>query len=254
FSGPALLSGPGPFGNRSTVHTAVSAGPGVQPNGSFTFPSGQANNTAFHTYGMIWSVNMMQYYVDDPTKPFYIVTSGDLKQGDTWPLNLKLFLLMNLAVGGTLGGTPSASTPNPGIMMVDYVRQYQPSATVTAPVLGNPPPISVKAGATAGNTSTFTPGLAQGTGFVYFSCSTDAPKSSCSIATTDPLNTHVLNSSANESVTVTVTTTANSILPPRFFDPRRGFRLPIALAATLLLMIVVLALRSRGRAWHPAFG
>ena len=251
---PAVFGGPGPFGNRSTVHTALSAGPGVQPNGSFTFPSGQANNTAFHAYGMIWSANMMQYYVDDPTKPFYIVTSSDLKQGDTWPLNLKLFLLMNLAVGGTLGGTPSASTPNPGIMMVDYVRQYQPSATVTAPVLGNPPPISVKAGATTGNTSTFTPGLAQGTGFVYFFCSTDAPKSSCSIATTDPLNNHVLNSSATESVTVTVTTTANSILPAYFFDPGRQFRLPVTVAAFLLLMIVVLAPRMRSRTWRLAFG
>jgi len=247
---PQVLNGPGPNGNRSTIHTTVTGGTGT--GGSYTFPAGQQADIAFHAYGVIWSANMVQFYVDDATHPFLIKTPSDLPSGDTWPFNAQIFLLMNVAVGGTLGGS-TTNLVNPQPLMADYVRQYSPSV-VAKPTLGTPPSISVKAGATAGNTSTFTPGLAQGTGFVYFSCSTDAPKSSCSIATTDPLNTHVLNSSANESVTVTVTTTANSILPPRFFDPRRGFRLPIALAATLLLMIVVLALRSRGRAWHPAFG
>jgi beta-glucanase (GH16 family) len=163
---------------------------------------------------------MMQFYVDDPTKPFLIETPASLAAGDTWPFNANLFLLMNVAVGGTLGGTPSASTPNPGIMMVDYVRQYIPSTAVTVPVLGTPPPITVKAGATSGNVSTFSPTLATGTGYVYFSCSTNAPKASCAIITTDPLTPHVISASSLESVTVTVTTTANTseakAIPPAY--------------------------------------
>jgi len=55
---PAVLGGPGPTGNRSTLHTSSTDGSGVQPNGQFTFPGGAANNTAFHTYGMIWSANI----------------------------------------------------------------------------------------------------------------------------------------------------------------------------------------------------
>jgi len=249
---PSVLGGPGPTGNRSTLHTALTDGAGVQPNGSFRFTNGAANNTAFHFYGVIWSANMQQYYIDNPLQPYYIAASSDLKPGDTWPFNLKFFLLMNVAVGGTLGGTPSASTPNPGIMMVDYVRQYQPLAPVTAPALGNPPSITVKAGATTGNTSTFTPGLMPGTGFVYFSCSTDAPKASCAISTTDTLNAHVVNSSAPsaESVTVTVTTTANSILPLFFFNPKIRVWLPLAIAGFVVLTLVVLARPTRSRAWR----
>jgi beta-glucanase (GH16 family) len=247
---PAVLGGPGPTGNRSTLHTATTDGSGVQPNGQFTFPNGQANNSAFHTYGMIWSANMQQYYIDNPLKPYYIATASDLKSGDTWPFNLNMFLIMNVAVGGTLGGTPGASTPNPGVMMVDYVRQYQPAAAVTKPTLGNPPSITVKAGVTTGNSSTFTPGLTSGTGFVYFSCSTSAPKASCSVATNDPLNTHIANSSpmgAAETVTVTVATTANAALPPFSLDPRIHIWMPITIAGLLVLLLLVLALRGQAR-------
>jgi beta-glucanase (GH16 family) len=204
-------SGPGPGGNRTTIHTSATDGSGVQPNGAYTFPSGQANDTAFHTYGMIWSANMQQFYIDNPLQPYYITTPSNLSSGDTWPFNLPIFLITNIAVGGTLGGTPSSSTTNPAKMMLDYVRQYQPSAAVSAPVMGTPNPtaISVTAGATSGNTSTVTPTLMPATGYVYFSCSTTAPNASCAITTNDPLNKYVVSSSANpaETVTVAVTTT-----------------------------------------------
>jgi beta-glucanase (GH16 family) len=206
----AVLNGPGPAGNRSTLHTTVTGGSGLQPNGAFKFPSGQANDTAFHTYGVIWSANMQQFYIDNPLQPYYIATPTNLPSGDSWPFNAKLFLLANLAVGGTLGGTPSASTPNPAIMMMDYVRQYQ-ATPVTPPAMGTPPPISVQAGATTGN-ATFSPTLAPGTGYAYFSCSTNAPNASCAISTNDPLNTYVVSSGASpaESVTATVTTSGTT--------------------------------------------
>jgi beta-glucanase (GH16 family) len=159
-------SGPGPGGNRTTIHTSATDGSGLQPNGVFTFPSGQANDTAFHTYGMIWSANMQQFYIDNPLQPYYITTPSNLASGDTWPFNAQIFLLTNIAVGGTLGGTPSSSTPNPAVMMLDYIRQYLPSAAVSAPAMGTPPAITVTAGATTDNSSTFTPGLTAGTGYV----------------------------------------------------------------------------------------
>ena len=243
---PSVLSGPGPAGNRSTLHTALTDGSGVQPNGSFSFTNGAANNTGFHFYGVIWSANMQQYYIDNPLQPYYIATPSDLKPGDTWPFNLPFFLLMNVAVGGTLGGS-TANLVNPQPLLADYVRQYSP-LTVTKPTLGDPPSITVKAGATTGNSSTFTPGLTSDTGFVYFSCSTDAPKASCAISTTDQLNKHVVNSSSMESVTATVTTTANSILPPFFFNLRMRIWLPIAVAGFLVLMVVAVARRTLSRA------
>jgi beta-glucanase (GH16 family) len=245
---PQVFNGPGPNGNKSTIHTAVTAGNGI--GGSYTFPAGQQASTAFHAYGVIWSANMMQFYVDDATKPFLIETSSNLSSGDTWPFNTQLFVLMNVAVGGTLGG-PTTNLVNPQPLMADYVRQYLPSA-VPSPTLGNPPSITVKAGATTGSSSTFTPALTPGTGYVYFTCTTNAPKSSCTVTTTDTLNSFVVNSSAAESVTVSVTTTANSISPPLFFDPKLRIWLPMAIAALLVLVVLTLARRMQSRALRYA--
>jgi len=126
---------------------------------TFTFPAGMANNTALHKYGVIWSANMVQHYVDDPTHPFYIATISDLGGGDLWPFNASSFILLNLAVGGNLGGdiTGLASPTQP--YLVDYVRQYK-AAAVPVPVLPAPPSITVRAGDSSGvaNTSKLTPG------------------------------------------------------------------------------------------------
>jgi beta-glucanase (GH16 family) len=205
---PQVDGGPGPGGNRTTIHTAATGGDGVQPNGAYTFPSGKANNTGFHTYGMIWSANMQQFYIDNPLQPYYITTPSNIASTDSWPFNLPIFLITNIAVGGTLGGTPSSSTPNPAIMTYDYIRQYQPSAAVAAPAMGTPPPITVAAGATTGS-STFRPVLTAGTGYVYFTCSTNAPNASCAITTTDSLNPYVVSSSASPADSVTAAVTTN---------------------------------------------
>jgi beta-glucanase (GH16 family) len=249
---PQIDSGPGPGGNKTTIHTALTGGDGI--GGLYTFPNGQQADTAFHAYGTIWSANMMQFYIDDPTQPFLIETPSNLPSGDTWAFNAQTFLITNIAVGGTLGGTPSASTPNPGVMMLDYVRQYQPSGAVSAPVMGTPPSITVTAGATSGNTSTFMPTLTAGTGYVYFSCSTTAPKASCAIKTTDPLNPYVINSNAAESVTVAATTTANSnganSVPAPFFNPKtRIWPATSIMAGFLVSMVVASAERRRRRTW-----
>jgi beta-glucanase (GH16 family) len=223
---PQVLSGPGPGGNKTTLHTTVTGGNGI--GALYTFPSGQQADTR---------------------------TPSDLSSGDTWPFNAQLFLLMNVAVGGTLGGS-TTNTPSPDLMLVDYVRQYQPAAAVSAPVMGTPPSITVKAGATTGNSSAFTPGLTSSIGFAYFSCTTNAPKASCAISTNDPLNRFVTNSSATpaETVTVSVTTTANtsaatSIPALFFFNPRMRTLLSIATAAFLVLMIVALAQNRQRRSW-----
>jgi beta-glucanase (GH16 family) len=246
---PQVFNGPGPNGNKSTIHTSLTGGTGI--GGTYTFPSGQQADTAFHAYGVIWSPNMMQFYIDDATHPFLIKTTSDLSSGDIWPFNAQIFLLMNVAVGGNLGGSTS-NLVNPLPLMADYVRVYS-SSVVAGPTLGTPPSISVQAGATTDNNSTFTPELTPGTGFAYFSCSTDAPNASCAISTTDPLNAYVVNSSIAESVTVSVTTTANSILFPQIFNPKTRKWLPEVIVAFLALTIFAFALRLQSRAWRYNF-
>ena len=253
------LGGAGIGGNISTIHTKNTDGAGVQTNKhTFTFPVGMANNTALHKYGVIWSANMVQHYVDDPTHPFYIATISDLGSGDLWPFNASSFILLNLAVGGNLGGSTTGLASPTQPYLVDYVRQYKASAALAPPMLPAPPSITVKAGDSSGvaNTSKFIPGLASGTGFVFFTCTTNAPKASCSVGTSDPVSPFVVNSSpsgAAETVTVTVTTTANSVFPPLFLTPRLRIWLPIAIGALFALMLFNLARRMRSPAWRYSF-
>jgi beta-glucanase (GH16 family)/uncharacterized protein involved in high-affinity Fe2+ transport len=118
---PQVDNGAGPAGNNSTIHTALTGGSGIGER--YTFPSGEAADTAFHTYGIVWTQNQMQFFVDDASTPFFTVTPGSLPSGDTWPFNQGIFTLLNVAVGGTLGGSTTGLT-NPGPMIVDYVRWY----------------------------------------------------------------------------------------------------------------------------------
>jgi beta-glucanase (GH16 family) len=136
---PQVDGGPGPTGNRSTIHTAETGGTGI--GGAYTFPSGQQADTAFHIYGVIWSPDMMEFYVDDPSAPFFVVTPDDLPPGDTWPFNADIFLIVNVAVGGTLGGSTTGLN-NPQPLVADYVRWYTPSSGPAAakPAVGNPIP------------------------------------------------------------------------------------------------------------------
>jgi len=248
------VGGLGPTKIRSTIHgPGYSGGSGLGQN--FTFPTGPTGDvTSFHIYGAIWSPNIVQFYVDDPSNVFLIRTANDVPGGSgQWVFNHSFINITNLAVGGGFPGNPDQTTPSPATMLVDYIRYYQRSA-VPAPTLGNPPSITVKAGAATGNSSTLTIGDTMGSGRVFLSCSTTAPKASCSIATGNALNTNVIDftSSATASATVTVATVANSTALRFFFGPKLISRPVSAIAAILLLWFFALASRTRGRNWHPA--
>src|ERR1700722_7101328 len=118
---PQVDNGAGPSGNNSTIHTTKTGGSGVGQR--YTFPSGQPADTAFHTYGIVWTANQMQFYVDNASSPFFTATPSILPSGDTWPFNQSLFTILNVAIGGTLGGSIRGRT-NPQPMLVDYVRWY----------------------------------------------------------------------------------------------------------------------------------
>ena len=206
------ISGPGATGNCSTIHTAVTGGSGKGK--CFTFPSGQQIDSAFHIYGQIWSANMIQYYIDDPTQPYFVVTASDLPAGDTWPFSSSanaFFIIMNIAVGGTLGSPTDSGTGSQLPMLVDYVRQYTPTS-VSAPSLTPNGSITVTAGATTGNTAGIDMLGTLGSGRVTFTCTTAAPKSSCTVTSSDVVNNHTVDfsNSGTATATVSVTTTANS--------------------------------------------
>lgn len=80
---------------------------------------------AFHTYGIIWAENMIQFYIDSPEniKNTYIPNP---KTPGNWPYNQPFYLIMNFAVGGDWGGKEGVDdTIWPQTMEVDYVKVYQ---------------------------------------------------------------------------------------------------------------------------------
>ena len=125
----------GPSTTSSTVH-----GPGYSgANGignRYTFPNGgRIDDGSYHTYGVVWSPNQMQFYRDNPTKPYFTLTPSNIPSGDQWVFNNPFFVLLNFAIGsGGFPGPTDSSTPSTGTMLVDYVRVYQSSTTINSGV------------------------------------------------------------------------------------------------------------------------
>jgi beta-glucanase (GH16 family) len=102
------LHGPGYFAGKS-----VSEG--------FTLSKGRFSDD-FHVFAVEWEPQLIRFYVDD--KLYSTRTPADLPAGTRWAFDHQFFLLLNLAVGGNLPGSPDSSTVFPQRMLVDYVRVY----------------------------------------------------------------------------------------------------------------------------------
>lgn len=111
-----------PNSTSSTAHgPGYSGGSGV--GGRFFFPdTGRIDDASFHTYGVVWSPYKMQFYRDDWTQPFLIVTPLSIPPGSQWVYNHPFFILLNQAVGGNWFPGPDKTTPNFADVLVDYVR------------------------------------------------------------------------------------------------------------------------------------
>lgn len=75
----------------------------------------------FHVYGMDWTPEKIDFFVDDSV--FFTFSPAE-KNDKTWPFDKDQFLLLNVAVGGNLGGTVDSGFTHDK-MEVDYVRVYQ---------------------------------------------------------------------------------------------------------------------------------
>lgn len=70
----------------------------------------------WHTYAVDWRPGKVVWYLDGVERY--------REEGDHAP-SQPMYLLLNLAVGGTWPGSPDISTPFPGVMEIDYVRVYR---------------------------------------------------------------------------------------------------------------------------------
>jgi beta-glucanase (GH16 family) len=117
---------PTPDWNEGSIHgTGFIGASGLGTK--YDFPSGQTA-AGWHTYGMIWSIGTVAFYIDDPTQPYITYTTSSLNgiNGAVWPFDAgqSNFIILNLAIGGDWPGPPDGSTPFPSEMLIDYVRVY----------------------------------------------------------------------------------------------------------------------------------
>jgi len=75
----------------------------------------------FHTYAIEWTSEKIKFFFDGTQ---YWTFSSLSVNADNYPFNNPLYLIINLAIGGTLGGTVDDSI-FPQRLLVDYVRVYK---------------------------------------------------------------------------------------------------------------------------------
>ncbi len=123
-------NGSSPTNVQGTIHYGGSA------TDTYTLPGDSVTN--FHTYLLEWTTNAILWYVDGlryHTQTNWTSSAGPYPA----PFNRPFFLIMNLAIGGNYLGNPSQATINantvfPGVMQVDYVRIYEPTAPLRVSV------------------------------------------------------------------------------------------------------------------------
>lgn len=79
-------------------------------------------DTDFHVFGIEWGPDYINYYVDDVL--YNQITPEDVP--GEWVFNRgPFYIILNVAVGGSLPGSPNAETVFPQTMLIDYVRVYE---------------------------------------------------------------------------------------------------------------------------------
>jgi len=77
----------------------------------------------FHTYGMEWTPDYFQFYVDGKKTLYYKNPGTGVVD---WPYDAPFYVILNLAWGGDWGGSQGVNeSALPVTMMVDYVRVFQ---------------------------------------------------------------------------------------------------------------------------------
>ena len=106
-------------GNRLNKIQGTVHHPDVSPGSGRGGETYDYNNVSseFHIYSAVWNEKAITFLVDD--KPFYIIGNSC-----ALPFNWDFFLILNIAMGGTFGGSVPDSFVS-DIMEIDYVRVYQ---------------------------------------------------------------------------------------------------------------------------------
>ena len=112
-------------GSKPTITSGALHGPGYSGATPFfgTQDLGVSVDADYHIYAIEWNANEIRWFVDNTN--FYSVTRARVEQQGAWVFDQPFWLLLNVAVGGSLPGSPDNSSSFPQRMYVDYIRIYQ---------------------------------------------------------------------------------------------------------------------------------
>lgn len=112
-----------------TIHCAIHSkannhGDGTQiTSGAVQLESAEEE---FHVYGLQWTETQIRFFTDDPSNVKLTFDRPREFTNDNWPFDKPQYLLLNIAVGGSWGGSQGVDDSIfPATMQVDYVRVYQ---------------------------------------------------------------------------------------------------------------------------------
>lgn len=113
------LRGQEPHIIHGTIH-----GPGYSGGNPITKAFALENDrfdNDYHVYAIEWDAEKIDFFVDDYLYQRILRTDAP----GEWVYDAPFFILLNLAVGGNYVGFPTAQTPFPQKLIIDYVRVYQ---------------------------------------------------------------------------------------------------------------------------------
>jgi beta-glucanase (GH16 family) len=121
-----------------TYHYVDNQGTNSQDGQSWTGPDLSAD---WHTYGVDWEPNAVHWYIDGIERRTAYTDAATIS-------NKPMYLIANLAVGGSWPGNANATTPFPSDMQIDYIRVWQAQAspstsptTIATPIPTNIPTV-----------------------------------------------------------------------------------------------------------------
>ncbi|MBO7368201.1 MAG: family 16 glycosylhydrolase [Paludibacteraceae bacterium] len=112
------------------VHTKLKNGNG-KPSGNWGYKIYEDGiEGSFHTYGIEWIENgyngngYIEFYFDGKLKASVAQSDWQTGSWEDWPFDQNFYSILNLAVGGNLGGAIDDGA-FPMVMKVDWVRAYK---------------------------------------------------------------------------------------------------------------------------------
>lgn len=112
--------------NHGTIHFGL---PHMENQGTVTLPEGDFSED-FHTFAVEWLPGLLRWYVDgrlyhEASEWFSKKPDGDPAPFPA-PFNHDMYLILNLAVGGSWVGYPDQTTDfENAVFAIDYVRVYK---------------------------------------------------------------------------------------------------------------------------------